>query len=52
MKSEQELRQEIKAMRAKARKLAGLDCGKAIYGTRIAVLAWVLGDTDEKPSEK
>ena len=51
VKPEHELRAEIKALQDKSAKLPPLDCGRGIYGTRIATLAWVLGDTSEKPSE-
>jgi len=50
VRTEYELRAEITAMRDKSAELPPLDCGRGIYGTRIAVLAWVLGDTSEKPS--
>lgn len=51
VRTEYELRAEIEAMQDKSAELPPLDCGRGIYGTRIAVLAWVLGDTTEKPSE-
>jgi len=51
VRTEYELRAEITAMQDKSAELPPLDCGRGIYGTRIAVLAWVLGDTSEKPSE-
>jgi len=51
VRTECELRAEIKAMQDKSAELPPFDCGRGIYGTRIAVLAWVLGDTVEKPSE-
>jgi len=51
VRTEYELRAEIEALQNKSAELPPLDCGRGIYGTRIAVLAWVLGDTTEKPSE-
>ena len=51
VRTEYELRAEIKAMQDKSAELPPFDCGRGVYGTRIATLAWVLGDTTEKPSE-
>lgn len=50
-RTEGRIRAEIKALQDKQAELAPMDCGRGIYGTRIEALAWVLGDTDEKPSE-